>query len=405
VEKKDFKVYAYRWVVLLAFMTIVAVNQLLWITFAPITGSAAKFYGVSDLSIGLLSMSFMIVYIVVSIPASWAIDTWGIRIAVGIGAVLTGVFGLLRGLMGKDYTWVLVSQICIAVGQPFLLNAVTKVAARWFPIQERATASGLGTLAMYLGISAGLALTPLLSIRMGIGGMLTLYGILSVAAALVFFALVRERPPTLPCRPDQEERSLVFDGLKRIVRDRNFIYLMLIFFVGLGVFNGVTTWIEDILRPRGFSITQAGTAGGLMIAGGVVGALIFPPISDRLRRRTPFIFLAIAGAIFGLAGVTFAAGYTLLLVSSFVTGLFLLSAGPIGFQYGAEATYPAPEGTSNGLLILMGQISGIAFIFVMDGLKSKSTGSMTSSLIALMALMALSLVLCAKLKESSLIRK
>lgn len=405
MEKKDFKVYAYRWVVLLAFMTIVAVNQLLWITFAPITGSAAKFYGVSDLSIGLLSMSFMIVYIVVSIPASWAIDTWGIRIAVGIGAVLTGVFGLLRGLMGKDYTWVLVSQICIAVGQPFLLNAVTKVAARWFPIQERATASGLGTLAMYLGISAGLALTPLLSIRMGIGGMLTLYGILSVAAALVFFALVRERPPTLPCRPDQEERSLVFDGLKRIVRDRNFIYLMLIFFVGLGVFNGVTTWIEDILRPRGFSITQAGTAGGLMIAGGVVGALIFPPISDRLRRRTPFIFLAIAGAIFGLAGVTFAAGYTLLLVSSFVTGLFLLSAGPIGFQYGAEATYPAPEGTSNGLLILMGQISGIAFIFVMDGLKSKSTGSMTSSLIALMALMALSLVLCAKLKESSLIRK
>jgi len=180
---------------------------------------------------------------------------------------------------------------------------------------------------------------------------------------------------------------------------------MLIFFVGLGVFNGITTWIEDIVRPRGFSITQAGTAGGLMIAGGLAGALVFPPISDRLRRRTPFIFLAIAGAIFGLAGVTFATGYTLLLVSSFVTGLFLLSAGPIGFQYGAEATYPAPEGTSNGLLILMGQISGIVFIFGMDAFKSKSNGSMTASLIALMALMALSLVLCAKLKESALIRK
>jgi len=403
--KSNFKVYAYRWVVLLAFMTIVAVNQMLWITFAPITGSAAKFYGVSDLSIGLLSMIFMIVYVAVSIPASWAIDTWGIRIAVGIGAVLTGVFGLLRGLTAKDYTWVLVSQIGIAVGQPFLLNACTKVAARWFPIEERATASGLGTLAMYLGISAGLALTPLLSIRLGMGGTLMLYGILSVAAALVFFVLVRERPPTPPCRPDQEERSLVFDGLKRIVHDRNFVYLMLIFFVGLGVFNGITTWIEDIVRPRGFSITQAGTAGGLMIAGGLAGALVFPPISDRLRRRTPFIFLAIAGAIFGLAGVTFATGYTLLLVSSFVTGLFLLSAGPIGFQYGAEATYPAPEGTSNGLLILMGQISGIVFIFGMDAFKSKSNGSMTASLIALMALMALSLVLCAKLKESALIRK
>jgi len=405
VEPKDFKVYRYRWIVLLAFMTIVAVNQMLWITFAPITGSAAKYFGVSDLSIGLLSMCFMIVYILVSIPASWAIDTYGIRVAVGIGAVLTGVFGLLRGLMGRDYTWVLVSQILIAVGQPFLLNAVTKVAARWFPIRERATASGLGTLAMYLGISAGLALTPLLSIRLGIAGMLTLYGILSVAAALVFFWLVRERPPTPPCRVDQEERSLVFDGLKRIVRDRNFVYLMLIFFVGLGVFNAVTTWIEDILRPRGFSITQAGTAGGLMIAGGVAGALVFPPISDRLRRRTPFIFTAIAGAAIGLAGVTFAADYALLLISSFVMGLFLLSAGPIGFQYGAEATYPAPEGTSNGLLLLMGQVSGIAFIFGMDAFKSKSTGSMTAPLVVLIALLGASLILCLRLRESALIQK
>jgi len=134
MEQISFKVYGYRWVVLLAFMLVVVVNQLLWITFAPITSSAAKYYGVSDLSIGLLSMSFMIVYIVISIPASWAIDTYGIRVAVGIGAALTGIFGLLRGLWAVDYTLVLISQIGIAVGQPFILNAITKVAARWFPI-------------------------------------------------------------------------------------------------------------------------------------------------------------------------------------------------------------------------------------------------------------------------------
>ena len=313
MEQTNFKVYGYRWVVLLAYMLVVAVNQLLWITFAPITGNAAEFYGVSDLSIGLLSMSFMIVYIVISIPASWAIDTYGIRIAVGIGIVLTGFFGLLRGLTAKDYTWVLISQLGIAIGQPFILNAITKVAARWFPIQERATASGLGTLAMYLGIFAGLVLTPYLTIRSGIGGMLVLYGIVSVAAVVVFFAAVRERPPTPPCRPDQEERSLMLDGLKEILHNKNFVFLMLIFFVGLGIFNGVTTWIEDIIRPRGFSILQAGMAGGLMIAGGVVGALVFPPLSDHLRKRTPFIFLALAGATLGLAGVTFAVSYWLLL--------------------------------------------------------------------------------------------
>src|SRR3990172_9462283 len=58
-----FKLYGYRRVVLAGFMLAVAFNQLLWITFAPITGPAAAYYGVSDLSIGLLSMSFMIAYL------------------------------------------------------------------------------------------------------------------------------------------------------------------------------------------------------------------------------------------------------------------------------------------------------------------------------------------------------
>lgn len=401
MEQTGFKVYGYRWIVLLVFMAVVAVNQLLWITFASITGSAAEYYGVSDLSIGLLSMSFMIVYIVVSIPASWVIDTHGIRVAVGIGAALTGVFGLLRGLLAPHYTWVLISQIGIAIGQPFILNAVTKVAARWFPIQERATASGLGSLAMYLGIVVGLMLTPYLMLQSGIGSMLIIYGIASVIAAVIFFGAARERPPTPPCPPEQEERSLVFDGLKQILHNRDFILLMVIFFVGLGVFNGVTTWIEDIVRPRGFSITQAGVIGGLMVVGGVIGALIIPTLSDHYRKRTPFIILSVAGATLGLVGVTYATGYWLLLVSAFVLGFFLLSAGPIGFQYGAEVTYPAPEGTSNGLLLLMGQISGIIFIFGMDVFKSPETGSMIPSLVVLIVLMVLGLFLCTRLRESA----
>ena len=90
----------------------------------------------------------------------------------------------------------------------------------------------------------------------------------------------------------------------------------------------------------------------------------------------------------------------LLLASALVLGFFLLSAGPLGFQYGAEVAYPAPEGTSNGLLLLMGQISGIAFILGMDSFKSPETGSMTLPLVVLIGLMFLSLLLCTRLKEA-----
>jgi MFS family permease len=384
-------------------MLIVSVNQLLWITFAPITTESTLYYHVTDMQIGMLSMCFMLVYLVVSIPASWVIDTYGIRWGVGIGAVLTGVFGLTRAMAGPNYNMLLLSQIGIAAGQPFLLNALTMLAARWFPIEERATASGLGTLAMYLGVLIGMLLTPYLVAANGISSMIYWYGIISIFSAALFLLLVRERPATAPCRPDQEERSLVLTGLKDTLHNKAFYWLMFIFFVGLGVFNCVATWIEDILKPRGFTATQAGITGGVMIIGGVVGAIIIPILSDHYRKRVPFITIALIGAIIGLAGITFATSYWMLLTSSVILGFFLLSAGPIGFQYGAEITFPASEGTSNGLLLIMGQISGIAFIFAMDSFKSSMTGSMTNPLIVLIGLIVISLFLSTLLKESSLI--
>ncbi len=382
------------------YMFIIIINQLLWISFAPITSTAAQYYGVSDLQIGLLSMCFMIVFIFVSIPASWIIDTYGIKIGVGIGAVLTGVFGMLRGMAGDNYDLVLLAQIGIAIGQPFLINAITKVAARWFPMQERATASGLGTLAMYLGVLVGMLLTPYLTSIQGVDGMLYSYGIISIIAALIFILFSKERPRTATCHPHEEERSLVFDGLRDALRNKNFYWLLLIFFVGLGVFNSVTTWIEDILRPRGFTAEQAGITGGIMITGGIIGALIMPMLSDYYKKRKLFIIIALLGATIGLAGITFTENYIILLASSLVLGFFLLSAGPIGFQYGAEITYPTAEGTSNGLMILAGQISGIAFIFGMDLFKDSSTGSMTKPMIIMLALTIIGLISTSQLKES-----
>ena len=235
--------------------------------------------------------------------------------------------------------------------------------------------------------------------------MLYIYGVFSIFTAIIFLVLIKEGPPTAPCRPDQEERSLVFDGFIQTLRTKDFKLLMIIFFIGLGVFNAVTTWIEDILRPRHFSATQAGITGGLMIVGGIIGALFIPILSDRYKKRTPFIIIALAGATLGLTGITFATTYWLLLLSGSVLGFFLLSSGPIGFQYGAEITYPASEGTSNGMLLLMGQISGIAFIYGMDSLKSHSTGSMTRSLIVLISLMILSILISFRLKESTILTK
>ena len=181
-----FKLYGYRWVVLGVFMFINLTIQMLWITYAPITGPAAAYYGVTDLQIGLLAMSFMIAFIPLSIPVSWVIDTYGFRVAVSIGAVMMGIFGLLRGFAGANYSLVLWSTIGIAAAQPFLLNAWTKVPANWFAIEERATAVGLVTLANLVGTALGMVLTPALTETMSISTVQLIYGGVAAFSSVLF---------------------------------------------------------------------------------------------------------------------------------------------------------------------------------------------------------------------------
>jgi hypothetical protein len=73
--------------VLVAFMIVIAVNQMGGLPLRRSLVTAAQYYNVSDLSIGLFVDDFYdcLLYII-SIPASWIIDTYGIRVAVGIGA-------------------------------------------------------------------------------------------------------------------------------------------------------------------------------------------------------------------------------------------------------------------------------------------------------------------------------
>ena len=399
------RLYGYRWVVLAAFALLNAVVQANWITFAPITDDAAAYYDVSDLQIGLLSMVFMVVFVVMSIPASYIIDTYGLRIGLGIGAVLTGVFGLARGLLGSSFTWVFVSQVGLAVGQPFVMNAITKVGARWFPLSERATAAAVPSLAQFVGIIAAMAATPALLKGLDMPGALLVYGGLSAGAALVSLVLIRERPPTPPDVAEPEERTRVFAGLRHIMRQRDMLILLALFFVGLGMFNAISTWIEQVVDPRGFDSEQAGIIGAAMVIGGIVGAAILSVLSDRLRRRKPFLVLAVAGMTPGLVGLAFAVSYPLLLASSFVFGFFLMSAYPVGFQYSAEVSYPAPEATSQGLLVMAGQVSGILFILGMDAFRTGADDSMTGSMVVFIVLTALVLTLSLFMRESPMMRR
>ncbi len=393
------RVYGYRWVVLAALMAVNLTIQLLWISYAAVSAPAARYFGVSDVAVGALAMSFMIAYVPLSLPASFLIDRRGLRVASGAGALLAGVAGVARGLAGADYALVLAATLAAAVAQPFLLNSWTTLSVHWFPRAQRATAVSLVTLANLVGTGAGLALTPALADRLGLATTQLVYGGCALVAGVLFVLVVRDRPPVSP-EPDEqpaEGRALMVDGLRHALRVRPFLVFLALAFVGMGVFNGLSTWVDAIVRPRGLSTADAGNLGALLLLGGVIGAVVLSSLSDRAGRRVPFLALALLVAAPALLGVALFAGTVLLFASAFVLGFFMTSAMPIGMQYSAEVTAPTPEGTSNGLVQLVGQLS-VVFVALM-ALTRTPSGSFVPSLVVLAGLLLIGGLVALRLPE------
>jgi MFS family permease len=366
MSTEEIEVFSYRWVVLFLFFLINVVIQILWITFAPVNSIAQNYYGVGKLEIDLLSLTFMVVYIPVTLLASWLIDKFDFKIGAGIGALIMGIFGFLRALAGPDFVLLLIFQTGVAVAQPFILNAVTKLSANWFPETERTTATGISLLSTFIGVALGLILTPLLyELFNSLEIIIWVYGVIALASGIIFFVFAKAKPPTPPTLEIIEEKVFMFDGLKRLFTNKYFYILIFIYFVGLGVFNTITTYIEGIMIPKVGTVEApvlAGIVGLLLLIGGILGTIIFSVLSDVLNKRKPLIFVSLLIATVSLFLFSFLSDPLFLMILGFVFGFGLLGSSPVGLEYAVDLTKPVPEASSNGILLMSGQIGGILLI-------------------------------------------
>lgn len=409
----DFKIYRYRWIVLLAYFLITAAIEIQWLTFAPIARAAEFYYssqlvGGSFINIDFLSMIYMFVFLILCIPASYIIDTYGIKTGIAIGSLIAAVSALGKGVFAENFTAVLLFQAGLAIAQPFILNSVTALTVRWFPLRERGTAAGLAALAQYLGILIVMIITPLiikvgyssggeiLSVE-GIKSMLMVYGVITFAAGIAASILIKEHPPTPPSSEIIEKHSFI-KGLQRILKLRDMQLLLILFFIGLGLFNAVSTVIDSICASKGLNMDQSGLTGGIMLLGGIIGAVVMPVLSDRNRKRKLYLQICMTGMIPSIAGLALLTSFVPVLLSSFFLGFFVMSAGPLGFQYAAEVSSPAPESTSQGIILLAGQISGLVFVAQMN-----SEAGLKLWMMIFIVLSVAALVLTSILKESPMI--
>jgi len=395
----EYKSYTYRWVVLAVYMYIAALTQLYWLNFAAIETFVEESFSITASSVMWFTLAFPLVQVFLSMPAGMVIDKKGFKYGVGIGAVFTGLFAMLRLVNSDSFAVLLVSQIGIAIGQPFVLNGVTKLVVTWFPQKEEATAVGLGSLALLVGMMVGLGATPALVEFLGFERMLLIYGILGVLGILLFFLLVKPRPATPPREVEVGQEITGWQGIKHILKMKDFVILGFIALIGIGVFNGLATWLEKILNElHEIPMTGAGIISAILILSGIVGCIIIPMVSDRIMKRKPFLLLASAVGAVSIIALMVSKGYAANMVNGIFLGFFLISALPIMLTMSAEITGARFAGISVGYLQLLGNAAAVAIVPIMESMHNV-TGQFILPLGFIAGLLAISFILAIVVRE------
>src|SRR3954452_2715766 len=87
------------WRVMIAYASVCASTQVLWLTYAAITTETAEHYGVSVGAVGWLAEIFPLLYVVLALPAGALLDRW-FRPALAASGALVAIGGVVR--LGGD---------------------------------------------------------------------------------------------------------------------------------------------------------------------------------------------------------------------------------------------------------------------------------------------------------------
>lgn len=309
------------------------------------------------------------------------------------------VFACLR-VIDSSFSILLIGQIGIAIGQPYILNAISRLVVDWFPKNQQATATGIGTVGMFIGMAFALALTPYFVVQFGFQQTLLIMAILTVISTLIFFCIGFPNPTTI--QEIDMSPSFHFRDQFPLFKNKQFILLNVISFLGLGVFNGLTSWIEQILRPYGVSSKQAGLVGGSFIIGGIIGSIMIPILSDLVGKRKPFILLTVIFPLLLTYPLCTNGHFTLLLILGSLLGFFFLPAFALLLSVTEEFVGEKQSGAATSLLLMAGNLGAVIVIAAMQIVK-RSQSTWIHSVYFVLVLLFSCCVLTFFLKEKSIL--
>uniref|UniRef100_A0A2K6G7D8 FLVCR choline and heme transporter 1 n=1 Tax=Propithecus coquereli TaxID=379532 RepID=A0A2K6G7D8_PROCO len=313
-----------RFLVLLIFSLYSLVNAFQWIQYSIISNVFQGFYGVSLLHIDWLSMVYMLAYVPLIFPATWLLDTRGLRLTALLGSGLNCLGSWIKcGSVQQHLFWVtMLGQCLCSVAQVFILGLPSRIASVWFGPKEVSTACATAVLGNQLGTAVGFLLPP------------------------VLVPNTQNDTNILACNI-----STMFYGTSAVA---TLLFILTVIGIMTGAFYSVSTLLNQIIltyyevnRERGFR--------GSIFCSGQTTLIVY--------------ILSFMGMV--IFTLTLDLGYIIIVfVTGGVLGFFMTGYLPLGFEFAVEITYPESEGTSSGLLNAAAQIFGILFTLAQGKLTS-----------------------------------
>ncbi|KAM0144100.1 hypothetical protein ACHAO1_000379 [Botrytis cinerea] len=374
----NFRVYKRRWFGLVQLVLLNIVVSWDWLTFSASSTTVSQYYNVSESAINWLSTAFLFAFVLASPFVIYVLHHGGPKPAIVISSVLLLLgnwirYGATRSGPHGNFGGVMFGQILTGVAQPFVLAAPTRYSDLWFTNQGRVAATAVMSLANPFGGALAQLIDPFWAGSVGsIPNMVLYISIISTIATIPSFFIPKE-PPT-PCSASSEEpKHALGASLRFLLRSPEFYMMMFPFWFYVGLFNSISSLINQMLSPYSFSETDAGIAGALLIVVGLVAAAITSPLID--RTKTYLLAIKIQIPILGICYLAFtwapqtrslAAIYAILSI----LGAASFSLVPVALEYLIEITHPVSPEVTSTICWSGGQLLGGIFIIASDKLRA-----------------------------------
>jgi len=271
-------------------------RQVLVILLEPIRGDLK----LEDWHLGLLSgLGFAAVYSTIGIPVALWADRGTRR---DIVALSLGVWSFMTVLSGfaQNYWHLLLARMGVGLGEAGGTPPATSMIADLYPPSQRATALGVYTLGIGLGILAGFPLGGYVYELYGWRAAFFVAGAPGLLLAFVVWLTVKEPKRGISEARLDAARPTIGQTFKFMLSQPSFMWLLAGCMLICVSANAFLAWTSPLLiRTYQVSVGEVSLALGLLVGGlGGLGAILIGMLCDRLSRRDlrwrPWIILACA---------------------------------------------------------------------------------------------------------------